>query len=662
MSDPSVSQSSDSPEPSPQIQQDLTGDRNQVIGQAINSTLVNFAGEGQVINLTIYDRVPQPVSQPIPQPGKTLTQQEYRQRQVLLNTVKDSWIKGVLEASLHTKALIELGLEERANAVQRPFSEVEEFPQESVQALPEGTNVTTVFHQMGAGRTLLILGEPGSGKTITLLKLAQDLIAQVEADLSQPIPIVFNLSSWARKRRPIDQWLVQELAEKYRVSRALGKSWVETESLLLLLDGLDEVKAEYRNDCVQVLNQFMQTYSTVEVVVCCRLKDYQALAQQLRLRTAICLQPLTLEQINQYLEQAGEQLQTLRAVLSQDTELQTLATSPLLLNIMSLAYQGCAATDLAIGGTTADYRHRLLNTYVERMFQRRGTTLDYPKAQAQHWLTWLAQRLTQASQTVFLIEGLQPRSLHTRSQKLLYSTGLGFIGGIFGGLIYGLTGYFFFGFTRGVFFGLAGSITFALVYGVGAWFGIKSLRDIRTVETLKWSWIEVKHSLPNGLMYGVIFGVIFSLLLRSLSGLEYGLGFGLIYSFLGGLRGPEIQAKGYPNQGILSSAQNAAVVAAIGGVGCGLMAGWTWGWVSGLGYGLFYGLIGGLVGGGAACMKHILLRITLYLSGYSPWNLARFLDYATDRLFLQKVGGGYIFVHRLLLEHFAQMPSTPRKR
>jgi hypothetical protein len=29
--------------------------------------------------------------------------------------------------------------------------------------------------------------------------------------------------------------------------------------------------------------------------------------------------------------------------------------------------------------------------------------------------------------------------------------------------------------------------------------------------------------------------------------------------------------------------------------------------------------------------------------------------YTTDCLFMQKGGGGYIFVHRMLLEHFAQM-------
>ncbi len=39
---------------------------------------------------------------------------------------------------------------------------------------------------------------------------------------------------------------------------------------------------------------------------------------------------------------------------------------------------------------------------------------------------------------------------------------------------------------------------------------------------------------------------------------------------------------------------------------------------------------------------------------------ARFLDYCHERILLRKVGGGYIFVHRLLQEYFAR--STPRRR
>ena len=43
----------------------------------------------------------------------------------------------------------------------------------------------------------------------------------------------------------------------------------------------------------------------------------------------------------------------------------------------------------------------------------------------------------------------------------------------------------------------------------------------------------------------------------------------------------------------------------------------------------------------------------------NPWNYDRFLDYAADRTILRKVGG-YIFIHRLLLDHFAKMASVQK--
>ena len=71
------------------------------------------------------------------------------------------------------------------------------------------------------------------------------------------------------------------------------------------------------------------------------------------------------------------------------------------------------------------------------------------------------------------------------------------------------------------------------------------------------------------------------------------------------------------------------------------------------------GLLGGHVGGliaGFACIQHFTLRFILWRNGSIPWNYARFLNYATDRMFLQRVGGRYRFIHDLLREHFAQMP------
>lgn len=69
-----------------------------------------------------------------------------------------------------------------------------------------------------------------------------------------------------------------------------------------------------------------------------------------------------------------------------------------------------------------------------------------------------------------------------------------------------------------------------------------------------------------------------------------------------------------------------------------------------------FGIVGGLTHGGIACIRHFTLRIILYCNHYIPWNYASFLNYCTDRLLLQRVGGRYRFIHRLLQEHFAAMP------
>ena len=46
-----------------------------------------------------------------------------------------------------------------------------------------------------------------------------------------------------------------------------------------------------------------------------------------------------------------------------------------------------------------------------------------------------------------------------------------------------------------------------------------------------------------------------------------------------------------------------------------------------------------------------------------PWRLVPFLDHCVDLIFLRRVGGGYIFVHRLLMEHFAEMyVETPTSK
>jgi hypothetical protein len=528
------------------------------------------------------------------------------------------------------------------------------------------------------------------------LKLAEDLIIRTVPDLRQQIPVVFNLSSWARKPQTVEKWLVQELLEKYQVSKALGETWVKSEALILLLDGLDEVQADQRNTCVQALNLFMQNHGTTEVVVCCRIRDYQALKDRLTLRSAICIQPLTLKQVNNYFARAGKQLSALKIVLPLDKVLQELATSPLMLSIMSLAYQDFTPEQLTLGGKSEDYRKRLFETYVDRMFQRRGTTQQYSREETQQWLIRLAQWMKIAAQTIFLIERLQPSYLLNKRQITLYLFESCFIGGLILEPSFGILCWLLYGQDVGIVMGILAAL-YALASGLIFERRLLSKRYIKPVDKLHWCW---RQSI-NLFVFGIIFGLIlitFSMLFRNWNNMKtfelliksditklvvpiwdskiiisiasYCMQIGAIFGVLGGVYGDllsesndfEIQQTEKTNQGILRSAYNSVII----GISCLVVVEMTSRIFGNSHRGLFVGLSVGPFGwykyGGNTCIDHFILRLMLYQNKYAPWNYARFLNYATDRLFMQKVGGGYIFMHRMLLEHFAEMSIEQEQR
>jgi energy-coupling factor transporter ATP-binding protein EcfA2 len=623
--------------------------RNAQIGGIAGRDLTVTQIQGQVVNVTIRD--PLDLSGMLGQVAVTthqpLTQQDYRQRQVLLNKVKQFWITGVLARSLYTQVFLELELKPEDDAVNRPFSQYQDIGNSRPSVAQPG--ITEIFNQMGEGRTLLILGEPGSGKTTTLLKLAQNLIARAEEDLSRPIPVVFNLSSWAQKQLALADWLIDELHHSYKVSPCLAQGWVEQQQLLLLLDGLDEVGAGERSDCVQAINQFMDSYGTTEIVICCRQQDYAALPLRLSLQGAICIQALPPQHVQHYLEQVGQPLDGLRAWLARDTALQAFARSPLNLSVMALAYQGLSATELLKLDTSANRLSQLWRVYVARMLQRRSTTQHYSATQIHKGLQILAQQLSRTSQTVFLIEQLQPNWC-SPEQYRLYRWGVLLIGSS----LFGLLGMSFWGGVGG---GI-GLITSGCILA-------RSTAMIKTVETIKWSTMAAMQQLlpsiwvglPLGLALGTVLGISGVLKDGILGGvglgLVYGLCGGLVFSLIAGLKGPAIATKTTPNQGIFKSLQTALLIGGAGsiiGAGLGLLVSPNW-----LTLGLMYGLtVGFLSGGGQACLQHFMLRILLYANGTIPWNYARFLDEAAERILLQKTGGGYMFVHRQLLDYFAQ--------
>lgn len=603
---------------------------------------------------------------------------EVRNRQTLMDKVRVKWIDGVLNKSLYQQARISVGLEECPEMVGMEWQTVDE----EKQVLPPGTRLLDRFANLGGGGTLLVLGEPGAGKTTLLLELAQDLLEATDfRELKQPVPIVLNLSAWETQKFPEDkmlvftQWLLEELWQQYQVRKDVGKTWLEQEEWILLLDGLDEVKPQYRDACVAALNQFRQKFGNIAIALCCRIADYQELNTRLEgFQAAVYLQPLTDEQVNDYFKQGGGALVGIVAALEADSSLRNLTHTPLVLWILTLAYRNRPAQELL--NLPENKRLTLLfDRYIERMFVQRPLS----ELEQQQMLRWL-QRIAKKTGTgkEFLIERIQPQKwLETARDKWLYrligglmfGTFLGLIGGLINGLIGGL--------NTGLFVGLIIGLTFGLVFGLNG-----ERKNILLVETLEISpsrkaGRKILTSLMSFLLGGLMIGLIFGLTLRLVFGLSGGLSFGLIggtilglslgliFGLIFGLK-VDITDRTFPNQGIWGSFKTMMIMVIICFIFITipifslttilplfleplLMESIVH---SLIGLPILWAII---VGGGLACFQHLAMRLVLYQTKQIPWNFVTFFKQAEDRLFIYLTGGSYVFVHRYLQEHFANL-------
>ena len=627
---------------------------------------------------------------------------EQRNRRILLNHVENAWIKGVLDASLHGAALLDLGIKEDPEAVTKyPWAVKKDSTDET---LPAGTSMLEIFDTIGMGRSLLILGAPGSGKTTMLLELARGLIARAREDITQPIPMVFNLSSWTESKTLAD-WLAQELNNLYSVPRKTAPEWVKGDKLLLLLDGLDEVRQDSRAKCVEAINAFRKEHGLTSLAVCSRSQDYADLKAKLSFEGAIEVQPLTQGQITEFFNRFGDEMAGIKQVLEKDATLREVAETPLFLSIMIIAYRDKRDVDIVESGEGKVQRKHLFDTYIERMFERsqHPKTRVFKKKDVLNCVAWLAHKMNKHNQITYLIERMQPDWFDNDKQrylhKLIIEISIGTIFSLIMGLILGLSG------------GLDISLVFvlALVFGVMVGWFIKEMLssknyEIKTVDKLNWSWKQAGIGLMGGLIGGLITGLIVGLIGGIFGGISIGISLGLfvgliiglviglsailwgtnaaeshnlmfnkmtfgvygklIGEFRGGLSSQNINQTTFPGQRIYSSTRNAFISFLINALSFGLL-GRLFSWVnfnmtSILMFGLIGGLYGGLNFGGLAVIQHYVLRLMLNKNKLLPWRLVPFLDHCVDLIFLRRVGGGYIFVHRLLMEHFAEMyAETP---
>jgi DNA polymerase III delta prime subunit len=597
--------------------------------------------------------------------GRELSRQEYRIRQALLTQMRTE-VHERLSQSLHyvifgEQSPLTLGKEQQPHQVQRPWDVSVKLGERQSLKLSSNTSIQEIFQSETIGGRLLILGKPGSGKTTTLLELAQALVAQAEQDGEAPIPVILELSTWQkvtkRKQLPfskpeeydpsIQEWVLTQL-QRRGVPPKVAEQWLQSKELVLLLDGLDELPSKRHAKCVQALNEFVASeFCPIYLVVCSRQEEYENFQETLYLNGAIVLNDLEIKQIKSYL--ARIQLENLWEHICANRTLLNLIQTPLFLIMFTKVNQ----ENIIMSGTD------LINHFVNEQLHR-GNIKDGFSKRETYYLTWLAKQLSCSIENEFSIYSLRRGWLHnckkeiclydliirtfsilTTVSVLLAALWLSRFDSMMRGLFLaevtqiGVSN----GFSIWRNFWLLSGMVFSALLGEYLRHSVRKINfpseSISTNNDSRFSLNEFKNNLLNGLTIGLLTSC-------------FGTGILFMFLFYTGLQNsspsivdPSQVGVADPESTMMINAFISSVVALFSSLAITFVP-------------LSIALLA-LLQPLSPSMEYFLLRIILDTSGHIPRNYDSFFKRAEDLLLIQRVGKRYRFIHRLVQDHFANL-------
>lgn len=596
------------------------------------------------------------------------TRTAQRQRDTMLEKVQAIWVKDWLRNSLHAAIYMELGLTETPEEIDDPWEFVVQEKGRQRTVVRVDNNKLIEYYDDASG-ALLILGEPGSGKTTLLLRLLEHLIQRAQEESSLAIPVYLNLAAWSSPSS-FKEWLIAELGQKYDVPEQLATRWIDTGEVQPLLDGFDEIRSqEEREKCASAINTFRKHYGlkVPKLVVCSRISEYKQLRAKLRVRHALELQRPSSDQILSYLskvERRGGNLDRLRQEINRDSS-GYLISSPLILNIAIMAFSNLPEEAQIASTRKQNSWPELFELYVNRMLERRTQYRTFfNETDVKAWLQWLAIKMITHSPSLLHVEHMQPHWIDDERVRYRYRH------------VFILSTYFFFltpsYLVLWIATDYAGPIEALLLSTVWSIFILLSRGEralpygrIQVAEALGWSWRDASIGVVSGLVIGILalgaralLSGVDSITLGHLVG--YTIPAMLSAAYISGVQKRELETKLVPMQGIIRSFRNGLLGGIIWGTGTVVVFALLeqlqlFSWDASLVFIIGGTIVGFMYSGGLTCFQHFALRYVLWRTNRLPLRLVSFLDYASERVFLRKVGGGYKFVHRALMEHFATL-------
>ena len=289
-------------------------------------------------------------------------------------------------------------------------------------------------------RRLLIVGEPGAGKTMAAYSLIEYL-DETEGD--ERVALLVNLSAW-EAQEDFEAFLVDYLCSSvgYEVrERAVASAFISSDRYSLILDGLDEIPAGLREHFSERLDEYVRGLpGEVGVVVTCRTQEYEELLAAhftgLGLVQAVQILPLTDQQLDSAFVELAHRDKDWETFLSQRDltaykRVRHLLSNPLFLN---LAVVGHLSPEQLLDSTTTerDLRDLVLESYLDSTLF--ADQRPYEPQDARRYLSWIARFLNgdkvspfglkTSDYTVFDLADLTP-PVPPRRYRLFEGLGLG---------------------------------------------------------------------------------------------------------------------------------------------------------------------------------------------------------------------------------------------
>ncbi|PSN20003.1 hypothetical protein C7271_04415 [filamentous cyanobacterium CCP5] len=520
-----------------------------------------------------------------------------------------------------------------------------QYSAQAAQTLDSIEAVTDLFQQDGVEGRLLILGEPGTGKSYTLCGLGATLLGKIRP--SQPVPILLDVTGWRGEEfRP---WIIDQIWLHYRVPRNCATAWLDASQLALLVDGFDALKSNEQRACAKAMDTLMRSNPDQVIALCCQRQAIEQTGITFNyFNSGVQIIPFAAQQVKDYV--MGVDSPDTWQGIKGSKSLQHLARFPLMLNMLVESYDR----------TPAANRGELLQQYVSAQLAKpigpdfRAQNPD----SLRRFLGWLARHLSQRER-IFTIDSLDPSWL-PGSQQLLYRLLLTLALLLIVGSI-----------SSSWLLGLAVGIVAAQV-DVDHFFRYRlSLASLSgkawLVPLLTALLLGTALALPLGVLIGAAVARFTSGVAAGLYSAAAGatLGFwgGLLFQSWGGLQ-HGIRFKQRLDQDLTAALVNGSLLSLMYGgllaamvLLSALFSGQTT--ESLINLGALRQLVGitiGLVMWASYALQHLILRALLIVSsqGAFPLSLRAYLNEAVERKLLYRVGGSYSFIHEQVREQLAQ--------